>query len=130
MWKLLSVGLVLAMNAGCSDGCGKIIVSSEKATDALHAAVLFERDCGATTGFSTQVSVLNAGERRLGSGNVFIADGDHGAAQAAPWGGPWTELMWLSPSRLLVRYDTKARVFQRSETVSGVQISFEPVVRN
>jgi len=130
MWKLSPVVLVLAMNAGCSDGCGNTIVTSKEAPDARHAAVLFQRNCGATTGFSTQISVLNAGKQPTGSGNAFNADDDHGAAQAAPWGGPWAELVWLSPSRLLVRYDAMARVFQRSEAVSGVQISFEPVVRN
>lgn len=121
--------LVLAMNAGCSDGCGNTIVSSKEAPDARHVAVLFQRDCGATTGFSTQISVVNAGKQPSGSGNVLTADDDHGGAHAAPWGGPWAEFAWLSSSRLLVRYDSTARVFQRSEAVSGVQISFEPVVR-
>jgi hypothetical protein len=129
MWKLSPLVLVIAVTAGCSDGCGNTVVSSKEAPDARHSAVLFQHDCGATTGFSTQISVLNAGKRLSGSGNAFTADDKHGAARAAPWGGPWAELVWLSPSRLRVRYDAKARVFHRSETVSGVQISFEPVER-
>ena len=73
MWKLSPVVLVLAMNAGCSDGCGNTIVTSKEAPDARHAAVLFQRNCGATTGFSTQISVLNAGKQPTGSGNAFNA---------------------------------------------------------
>jgi hypothetical protein len=121
--------LVLATSAGCSDGCRNSIISSKEAPDAQHTAVLFQRDCGATTGFSSQISVLNAGKQPSGSGNIFVADADHGAAQAASWGGPWVEFVWLSSSRLLARYDSKARVFHRSEAISSVQISFEPVVR-
>jgi hypothetical protein len=37
------------------------------------------------------------------------------------------ELAWLSPSRLLVRYDASARVFRRKETVYRVEVRFELV---
>lgn len=63
------------------------------------------------------------------AGNVFIADTDHDAASAAPWGGPWVELRWISPQKLLVRYDAEARVFKQKASVSGVSISYEMVVR-
>jgi hypothetical protein len=92
-------------------------------------AVLFQRDCGATTGFSSQVSVGNLGEAPSGVGNVFVADTNRGAASAASWGGPWVELRWLSPKNLLVRYDAKARVFTQNESVSGVAVSYETVRR-
>jgi hypothetical protein len=130
MRKVSPLVLAIAMTAGCSDGCGNTVVSSKEAPDARHSAVLFQRDCGTTTGFSTQISVLNAGKRLSGAGNAFIANDERGAARAGAWGGPWAELVWLSPSRLLVRYDAKARVFYRRETVSGVQITFEPVERS
>jgi hypothetical protein len=62
-------------------------------------------------------------------GNVFVADTNHGAASAASWGGPWVELRWLSPQNLLVRYDAKARVFTQNESVAGVTVSYEKVMR-
>ena len=49
-------------------------------------AVLFDRHCGATTGFTTQVSVVESDKTPFGKGNVFIADG---GTKAAKWGGPW-----------------------------------------
>jgi len=88
---------------------------------------MFQRDCGATTGFSTQVSILNAGEPLSGPGNVFRADDNHGAARAGGWGGPWAEIKWLSPSHLLVRYAARSRLFKESEHVSGVKIMYQPV---
>jgi hypothetical protein len=92
-------------------------------------AVLFQRDCGATTGFSSQVSLTSATGARSGAGNVFVADTGHGAATAAPWGGPWVEIRWLSPKQLLIRYDAKARVFAQNESVSGVNVRYEKVTR-
>jgi hypothetical protein len=94
--------------------------------DGNGMAVLFDRDCGATTGFSTQVSLVGADERPDGSGNVFVADR---GAEGTSWGGPWAELQWLGPGRLLVRYDGSARVFQQNGSLGSVQIRFEPVNR-
>jgi hypothetical protein len=104
-------------------------VSTAPAPSGELQAVLFQRDCGATTGFSSQVSVTNAGVTPSGGGNVFVADDDRGAASAASWGGPWVELRWLSPQTLLIRYDAKARVFTQNESVSGVRISYEKITR-
>ena len=89
-------------------------------------AVLFERNCSATTDFTTQISLVNGGEKPSGKGNVFIADG---GLKAASWGGPWAEVSWLSPGHLLVKYDASARVFEQQENADGVRISFEKVVR-
>ena len=88
---------------------------------------MFQRDCGATTGFSTQISILAAGEQPAASGNAFSADDDHGAARAGKWGGPWAEMKWLSPDHLLVRYATKSRLFERKDEVDGVRISYQIV---
>lgn len=52
---LLAVLLILG---GCSDTCGNTAVSRLLASDEQHEAVMFKRDCRATTGFSTQISIL------------------------------------------------------------------------
>ena len=103
---MLKPALILAAVAvsGCTDGCGNTVVRQADAPDGKHSAVMFQRDCGATTGFSTQLSIVRAGEPPAGAGNTFRADDDHGAASAGDWGGPWAEMSWLAPDRLLVRY--------------------------
>jgi hypothetical protein len=65
----------------------------------------------------------------VGSGNAFRADNDHGDAPAGGWGGPWAEMRWLAPGRLLVRYAAKSRIFEKSKRVSGVTISYQAVER-
>jgi hypothetical protein len=113
--------------AGCSDGCGNTLVTRSAAPDGRHAAAMFERDCGATTGFSTQISILAPAEQPAGAGNVFRADDDHGAAPIGDWNGSWAELKWLSADRLLIRYAARSRIFEQRRDVSGVQITYQIV---
>ena len=120
-----SLAAVLWLSA-CDDGCRNSIVSSAPAPDGRHAVAMFGRDCGATTGFSTQISVLGAGRASTDGGNAFIAD--RGSSPMAS-GGPWAEMAWLAPDRLLIRYDSRARLFKKVSSVDGVSISYQPVTR-
>jgi hypothetical protein len=115
--------------SGCSDGCNNSLVTRSDSPDGRHSAVMFQRDCGATTGFSTQVSVLATGDDLSGFGNAFRADDDQGMAVAGAWGGPWAELKWLSPDHLLVKYAVGSRIFARASQVSGVRISYQAAAR-
>ena len=55
----------------------------------VHLDVVFSLSCGATTGFSTQVSVLSTQDAPPDSGgNAFIADADHGKAPLRSHGVP------------------------------------------
>lgn len=90
---------------------------------------MFQRDCGATTGFSTQISVLEKGDEPSGGGNTFRANDDHGAAAAGDWGGPWAEMRWLASDHLLIRYAAKSRLFEQEEEVLGIKISYHQVAR-
>ncbi|MDB5468956.1 MAG: hypothetical protein JWR84_516 [Caulobacter sp.] len=92
------------------------------APDGRHDAVLFERSCGATTGFSSQVSIVRRGAKADGAGNVLIADDDHGKAPAAAWGGPDIDLGWTAADQLVVRHHPSARLFDTHASVAGVTI--------
>src|SRR5438093_11136049 len=86
--------------------CGNKQIAGSDSPDRRAKVVVFERDCGATTDFSTQVVILPPGEE-LGnrSGNVFVVDSDHGRAAPGPGGGPWVEAQWLSSDSILIRFD-------------------------
>lgn len=113
--------------SGCSDMCANTIVARMPSPDGQRDAIMFQRDCGATTGFSTQISIVDAGHKLSGSGNTFRADDDHGAARAGEWGGSWAEIKWLSSDHLLVRYATKSRLFEQDDNVAGVRITYQAV---
>jgi hypothetical protein len=111
--------------SACADPCANTVVARATSPDGAREAVLFQRDCGATTGFSTQISVLAPGEKPSGGGNVFAADDDHGRAEAGDWGGPWASLRWTGPDQLSVLYAPGSRIFTQSDSVDGVRLTFE-----
>jgi hypothetical protein len=128
-FKNLGVGSVLlAVIGGCFDlggQCANDPLADLPSPDGRWHAVMFQRDCGATTGFSTQVSVLLAGNTLQNeSGNAFIADTDHGAAPAGPGGGPLVLARWIAPDTLEVRFHPRSRVFTRQAQVGAVAMRY------
>lgn len=121
----LAATLAALFLGGCGV-CGNDVVKSTPSPDGRWSAVLFQRDCGATTGFSTQISVVRRGGEPAGGGNIFVADDDHGAAPTAAWGGPWADVKWSSPTTLTVFYDGRSRLFAKRERIVDVHISYAP----
>lgn len=70
---LAIVGLFLYTT---SDMCGNEVYSEMLSPDGKHKVVVFQRDCGATTGFSTQISIIDSDDDlKNESGNIYIIDG-------------------------------------------------------
>jgi hypothetical protein len=105
-------------------GCGNDLLATIPSPRGSRKLVIFQRDCGATTGFSTQASLLPAHERLRGSGNVFIADTDHGKAPSGPVGGPQLDARWIAEDTLELRYHPQARVFLADSAQPDVLIRF------
>ncbi len=64
------------MDSLFGDLCGNEVFQEVVSPDGTYKAVVFQRDCGATTGFSTQVSILKASSQLTNrGGNVFAMDG-------------------------------------------------------
>lgn len=129
MQKSLMTFVGLLFLAGCSDSCATTPVKTLKAPDGLHTAVIFQRDCGATTDFSTHISILKDGYGLSRSGNAFVADADHGAAITGDWGGPWVDIEWVASDHLVVRYAENSRIFEQDNQVSGIRISYDQANR-
>jgi len=118
--KRLSV-LLLATGvlSGClSFGCENTVVSESPQPGGSYRAVVFVRNCGATTSLSTQVSVL--GREVLSDregGNVFVTDG--GTPE-----DPGVTVRWLTRDQLEVIYLAHLRVFLQESSVEGIDVSF------
>ena len=120
---VLSAGLLFGFDF---DACRNEELQIITSPDRKRKAVVFQRDCGATTGFSTQVSLLNANDKLPNeTGNAFIADTDNGKAPEGPGGGPEVKLQWAGERELIVKYDKRARVFRSEPSVEGVTIRYE-----
>ena len=117
MRRLIVPIVGLCALGACSDNCTNSVITRADDPTGTRSAVIFNRDCGATTGFSTQISIIEKGEQLSGGGNTFRADDDHGAATVGAWGGPWAEMKWLAPDHLLIRYASNSRIFEQDHAV-------------
>jgi len=105
--------------------CVNEVVSTVPSPDRRHHAVIFQRDCGATTDFSTQVTLDPLFlSRPLGVGNVWIADAGRDEAPRAQWGGPEVSIAWTSPTNLRLLHHPRARIFRAEPTVGNIEIAY------
>ena len=122
----VGIGLIGVLYLLTRDMCGNEVVTEIRSPDGRHKAVEFERDCGATTDFSTQVSVIKS-EKRLGSddaGNAFTADSNHGSVPVHAAGVMELDIKWLNSNTLQIEYPAGARVFSRNNKVGDVVIQY------
>lgn len=117
---VLLAGVVAGAHAffsGLGDLCANEMLADVPSPSGQRHAVVFLRDCGATDGFSTQVSVLRRGERlRNTSGNAFTADTGHPSAPSA------VTVTWESENVLQLTYDPYVRTFKKETSVAGVKL--------
>lgn len=72
-------GLILysLLDSFFRSACGNELISTTVSPDGNYEAHIFVRDCGATTGYSYQLSILKDGkEVKNRSGNTFVSDGE------------------------------------------------------
>ncbi len=127
--QLFTPVVLAVLLSACSDLCQNTALSNTPSPDSRLHAVVFVRDCGATTDYSTQISIGRNPDLPGGGGNVFIADGGSASAPPTDHGGPWAEVVWQGSRHLLVRYDSMAEVYKQEDQVAGVTITYEPVQR-
>ena len=88
--------------------------------------MIFSVGCGATTGFSTQISIVGSDYKlkKSDKGNVFIADDDHGKANT---NGEIIEVKtkWIDNKTLQIEYAKNARIFKNKTSKKGVKIIYK-----
>jgi hypothetical protein len=105
--------------------CGNQPVAEYPSPDGKAKVVVFERDCGATTDFTTQASLLpvSAG-LPSGVGNLLVIDSNHAGAPAGPRGGPELRVRWINGSTVEVSHYADARVFKSERSFAGVNATY------
>jgi hypothetical protein len=92
-------------------------------------AVVYRRNCGATTGYLTNISIVDKDwdGHPVGPGNVFrmlwFGEPTLVEPNVTPTG---VELRWESPNRLEVRFDYRGSPGLRVEQMAGVDITYVP----
>lgn len=125
---ILGVGIVVvgAAHLLTLDMCGNRVVAEIASPDGRLKAVEFERDCGATTDFSTQVSVIKSNKRLASdsAGNAFSADSNHGLVPVHAAGVMEIDIQWVNGNTLQIGYPAGARVFSRQSKVGDVSVQY------
>lgn len=108
-----------------SDGlCGNDVLAEVPSPDRRFRLVAFNRDCGATTGFSTQVSLLELNEELPNSaGNVFISNEGKGVASTDDR-KPEVRMHWEGPSSVIIEHGVRTRVFLSEGSRDGVRFAY------
>lgn len=127
---LLSVlavgGFWWMLNITADEMCGNKILSTSTMPERGVKVVVFRRDCGATTGFSTQVSILSKNEMLPNEpGNLFAADTGHGIAPKGEGGGPQVRVEVMANDGITIRHHRNARVAYRQHTLKDIAVEYE-----
>lgn len=106
--------------ASCSvdPSCQNELQGRSVSPNGKMAAVVYSRNCGATTGDNYQVSIVPAGEKPAGKGNALIVD-------STPPYSPRFQPMWRGDDALIIPIPAGARLFSKSSLVHGVQVTFQ-----
>jgi hypothetical protein len=94
------------------DLCGNDIKQRIPSPNGENIAYIFDRSCGATTGFSPQLSILYKGdELENESGNTFRSEKD-------------LSIEWLDEKNLKVIYDISSETYEMKKKVNGITIEY------
>jgi hypothetical protein len=104
-----------ALLGGCGGLCSNDTVASVTSPSGAHKAVVFVRDCGATTGWSTQVSILRGSERLQNEGgNTLVVEGKTAIT-----------VSWQSASAVTLSGLSNGRLFKQERSVNGIAVTYE-----
>ena len=98
-------------------GCENELVQAVHSPDGALQAVIFQRDCGATTGYNRQVVILRASERfprRVALRSFF-----------APEGQPKIEAVWEGSRQLRIRYESGFNIVVKQAPEQQISATFE-----
>jgi hypothetical protein len=125
-----AVGLYVFYATMAEGLCASTVVETSTSPDEQHDAVLYELNCGATTPFSTQVTLVRHGEV-VGheAGNVFTADDNRQQAPLGPGNVVSVRLRWLAPDSLELAYDHRARVYLRADRIGRVRVMYRQMAQ-
>ncbi len=102
------------MLSGCGDMCGSDPLVSITSPNGKLRAVSYVYDCGATTGFSTQISVLDKKEPISSSGNILGTDGKISIS-----------MVWESDEILTISNITKLKIYKQVRELDGITIKYQ-----
>lgn len=97
---------------GCEDTTCETLFSPDRS----HKIILYARNCGATTGFSTHIALAESDEDIDDGTTIFVADYNHGEANLH------AVYRWIDNESLELSYNRNARLFTEKVKADGITI--------
>ncbi|CAM4094197.1 hypothetical protein [Lederbergia lenta] len=92
--------------------CGNKIIEQSNSKNERKTAYIFRRDCGAMTGYSYLLSILNQNKQlKNKSGNTFVSDEEF-------------SIEWQNDKSLKVYYNNRVNAYEMDKRVSGVKVEY------
>ncbi len=107
------------------DPCENQVLQEELSPTKTRKAVVFQRQCGALGGTSTQVSVLPTAAKPFAGGNIFGVDANADPSLETSSGGPAVTVKWVGEQELQIAHDARVRVFQSETALGDVTITYD-----
>jgi hypothetical protein len=106
------------------DMCGNNISKEITSPDKKLKAIIFTRDCGATTGFSSQLSIIDYSEQLENkAGNTLIIS-DKELDPETETGGVNVNAEWNGNNELIIYFNLKAETLKKKNDIKGVKITY------
>jgi hypothetical protein len=107
--------LTLVLVSGCTDLCGNDPLHGEESPDKSRLAVAFVRSCGATTGFSSHVSIVPRNKPIPNEpGNILVVEGKQPIS-----------VKWRSNSELEIEIPRETKIHKQTESLGEVSIKYK-----
>ena len=107
--------LTLVLISGCIDLCGNDPLHGEESPDKSRLAVAFVRSCGATTGFSSHVSIVSKDKPIPNEpGNILVVEGKQPLS-----------VKWRSNTELEIELPKESKIHRQVESLGEISIKYK-----
>ena len=125
MKKYLQVVLIILFVGclvSCDFGVKNILIDEKMSPNGENKIVVFQRDAGATTGFSIQVSVLKSNKNLKNSdkGNIFVIAGNKTDFET----GKLFDISWVDEKTLNITLHSDKKVYKQVEKLENISIQY------
>jgi hypothetical protein len=113
--------------------CKNDVIETKLSPEGQKKVVIHVRDCGATSDWTTEASLLNATDSISDgdTGNILRINSDQGkASPMAPGGWPIISAEWDSSNSLILHYSQGSGVLYKQDKVRDVNMQFVLITSN
>lgn len=114
--------LFIGIFSSCDFGVKNILIDEKMSPNGENKIVVFQRDAGATTGFSIQVSVLKSNKNLKNSdkGNIFVIAGNKTDFES----GKLFDISWNDENTVEITLLSESKIYKQETELKNLTIQY------